>query len=172
MTLRTSELSLSIFHNCKHWATSKRFVSFATIVKQSTSACTSEKFTQTDSTITGLPCTPSKISISTLTDDKICKVTRPPKKKKVKRAPIQSNENAHVCQNAANIESTPEKILSSNSTPQLSDISTGDSTDSTDDYIDYDPEESIEDIAQNSKSQHPTTISENPHRWSFKTIKT
>ncbi|CAL1288688.1 unnamed protein product [Larinioides sclopetarius] len=29
--------------------------SFATIVKQSTSACTSEKFTQTDSTISGLP---------------------------------------------------------------------------------------------------------------------
>ncbi|CAL1288687.1 unnamed protein product [Larinioides sclopetarius] len=50
-------------------------------------------------------------------------------------------------------------------------MSTGDSTASTDDYIDYDLEESIEDIAQNFKSQHPTTSNENLHRRSFKTIK-
>ncbi|GBN97628.1 hypothetical protein AVEN_98290-1 [Araneus ventricosus] len=55
--------------------------SFATIVIESKSI-QKEKFTQTNASITGLFCSMSKTTVSTLTVDNICKVIRPPKKKK------------------------------------------------------------------------------------------
>ncbi|GBO00004.1 hypothetical protein AVEN_23010-1 [Araneus ventricosus] len=49
--------------------------SFAAVVKESKSVQTTEKFTQTDASITGLFCSVSKTTVSTLTDGNICRMT-------------------------------------------------------------------------------------------------
>ncbi|GBO21234.1 hypothetical protein AVEN_129477-1 [Araneus ventricosus] len=142
---------------------------FATIVKQSKFVQTMEQFTQTDAKITGLFCTPSlKTSVSTITDDKICNVTRPPKKKK-SQPDMETNKttNSVVCpdQQIGNSSNTlvqtkfaPPSSLQLLLESMVTDDSLHDTdSTSTDDFIDYDPHETFEDVKANHDIQYPYT---------------
>ncbi|KAF8783444.1 hypothetical protein HNY73_013603 [Argiope bruennichi] len=136
--------------------------SFATIVQQRKSFDTTEKFVQTDLSSTNL-FSASKISVSTLTDDKICNVTRPPKKKKTKQYNnIDSNENVFVSEfrdSNTFVQDTTELPCSTNPLREsiLTDNLLSDDAES-DDFIDYDPEETIaEDIINDIRHQPSTS---------------
>ncbi|KAF8791645.1 hypothetical protein HNY73_006485 [Argiope bruennichi] len=135
--------------------------SFETIVHQRKSIDTAEKFVQTDLSSTSM-FGASKISVSTLTDDKICNVTRPPKKKKTKQYnSIDSNENAFVSEfrdSNTFVQDTAELPCSTN--PLIESILTDnllpDDAES-DDFIDYDPEETIDEDMINDLRHQPST---------------
>ncbi|KAF8788740.1 hypothetical protein HNY73_006746 [Argiope bruennichi] len=145
--------------------------SFAKIVQQKKPIDTVEKFTQTDSDVTYVSL---KKSVSTLTDDKICNVTRPPKKKKAQQdTSIHSNGNSansnnvdfhtHLratikltykkqCNRQLLITQCPESMLTDNLLPDVQDAA------ESEDYIDYDPEESIdEDFIDDHHRREPST---------------
>ncbi|KAF8785965.1 hypothetical protein HNY73_011446 [Argiope bruennichi] len=135
--------------------------SFATIVQQRKSFDTAEKFVQTDLSSTSL-FSASKISVSTLTDDKICNVTRPPKKKKAKQYNnIDSNENVFVSEfrdSNTFVQDTTELPCSTNPLREsiLTDSLLPDDAES-DDFIDYDPEETIDEDMINDLRHQPST---------------
>ncbi|GBN33090.1 hypothetical protein AVEN_7628-1 [Araneus ventricosus] len=137
--------------------------SFAAIVKESKSIQT-EKCTQTDASITGLFYSVSKTTVSTLTDDNICRVTRPPKKKKSNQISdiVESNENAAASStHFSNSDNTLAQVKPRTpcSCPQsesmLTDNSLSDDSDA-DNCIDYDPEETIEDIPHDFRTRQPS----------------
>ncbi|GBO04250.1 hypothetical protein AVEN_85399-1 [Araneus ventricosus] len=153
--------------------------SFAAIVKESKSIQTTETFTQTDASITGLFCSVSKTTVSTLTDDNICRVTRPPKKKKSNQISdiVQSNENAatsstHFNNSDNTLAQVKPRIPCSSpqSESMLSDNSVSDDSD-TDNCIDYDPEETIEDIPHEFRTRQPSISQANLNRRSLPTFK-
>ncbi|GBL92850.1 hypothetical protein AVEN_4551-1 [Araneus ventricosus] len=142
-----------------------------------------EQFTQTDAKITGLFCTPSlKTSVSTITDDKICNVTRPPKKKK-SQPDMGTNKttNSVACPdqqigNSSNTLVQTKFAPPSSLQPLLESMVTDDSlhdTDSTstDDFIDYDPHETFEDVKANLDIQYPCTSRSNLNQKSFPLLK-
>ncbi|GBN14118.1 hypothetical protein AVEN_209193-1 [Araneus ventricosus] len=138
-----------------------------------------EKFTQTDASITGLFCSVSKTTVSTLTDDNICRVTRPPKKKKSNQISniVQSNENTAASSthfsNSNNMlaQVKPRKQCSfPQSESMLADNSLSDDSD-TDNYVDYDPEETIEDIPHDIRTRQPSISQANLNRKSLPTFK-
>ncbi|KAF8767370.1 hypothetical protein HNY73_020345 [Argiope bruennichi] len=83
----------------------------------------------------------SKVFVSTLTDDKICNVTQPPKKKRAKQ---DTNRTELPC-------STNSLRETNNLHPDVTEVS------ESDDYIDYDPEETIDEDMVNVYRQQPST---------------
>ncbi|GBN14285.1 hypothetical protein AVEN_76917-1, partial [Araneus ventricosus] len=132
-----------------------------------------------DASITGLFCSVSKTTVSTLTDDNICRVTRPPKKKKSNQISdiVQSNENAatsstHFNNSDNTLSQVKPRIPCSSpqSESMLSDNSVSDDSD-TDNCIDYDPEETIEDIPHDFRTRQPSISQANLNRRSLPTFK-
>ncbi|KAF8797243.1 hypothetical protein HNY73_001528 [Argiope bruennichi] len=143
--------------------------SFATIVQQRKSFDTAEKFIQTDLSFTSMFCA-SKVSVSTLTDDKICNVTRPPKKKRAKQdTSIDFNENITKSQNTdflseyresndTFVQDRTELSCPTSSLRETDNLHPDDTEVSeSDDYIDYDPEETIDEDMINVYRQQPST---------------
>ncbi|KAF8776871.1 hypothetical protein HNY73_013811 [Argiope bruennichi] len=149
--------------------------SFATIVQQRKSFDTAEKFIQTDLSFTSMFCA-SKVSVSTLTDDKICNVTRSPKKKRAKQdISIDFNENITKSQNTdflseyresndTFVQDRTELPCPTSSLRETDNLHPDDTEVSeSDDYIDYDPEETIdEDMINVYRQQSSTSRTINP----------
>ncbi|GBO20016.1 hypothetical protein AVEN_274502-1 [Araneus ventricosus] len=108
-------------------------------------------------------CSVFKTTVSTLTDDNICRVTRPKKKRSNQISDIvQSNENAatsstHFNNSDNTLAQVKPRIPCSSpqSESMLTDNSVSDDSD-TDNCIDYDPEETIEDIPHDFRTRQPS----------------